>query len=79
MIDLIGYIGTVAVLYGYYAVSMGKLKPESNLFYCLNFFGSSALVATTYHYNAMPPMLLNIFCASVALIGFIKLNSVSKG
>ncbi|GIV33412.1 MAG: hypothetical protein KatS3mg031_0947 [Chitinophagales bacterium] len=72
LLDFVGWFGAIAVLYGYFMVSRGKLKGDSIQFQVANAIGAGCLVVYTYCLKAYPATALNLIWALIALVALWK-------
>lgn len=66
-IDVLGWLGAVALLVAYAGVSSGKLVAEARLYQLLNLAGSACLVVNAAWYRAFPSAFVNVVWISVAM------------
>lgn len=71
LIDLLGYLGAVAVVGAYWLINS---KYKVNLYYIhtFNFFGAIALGINSYYHGAIPAVVINTVWIFIALSSFIK-------
>jgi len=67
VIDVIGWIGAVSVIYAYLMVSIGKMKAESQFYQVLNILGAFCLIINTFWHKAFPSTIVNIIWIGIAL------------
>ncbi len=67
LIDVLGWIGAIALLIAYMLVSTKRVEGDSTGFQLLNIVGSIFLIINTFHYGAYPSGALNIFWMAIAL------------
>ncbi len=67
IIDTIGWLGAVLVLYAYFMVSVKKLAGDSLHFQAANISGAFCLVINTYYHHAYPSAVVNIIWIGIAL------------
>jgi hypothetical protein len=72
-IDIIGWIGAVAVIIAYAFNSSGKLTSSSVVFQLLNLVGAIFLIVKTYFDKSYPSMVINIIWTFIALFALIKI------
>jgi hypothetical protein len=70
--ELIGWIGTLAILAAYLLVSIKKVKPDSRQYQLLNLVGAIGIIVNSWVHNAMPSVGLNIVWLLIAVYGLIK-------
>jgi hypothetical protein len=67
LIDVIGWIGAVAILVAYALVSTRKLEGTSIPYQLLNLAGGACLIANTIYYRAYPSTFVNLVWAGIAI------------
>jgi hypothetical protein len=73
-IDLLGWIGAIALLVGYGMVSAGRLQGTSWLYQQLNLGGSVLLIVNTAWHGAFPSAFLNVVWVAIALAAMLRLR-----
>jgi len=71
-VDILGWIGSVAVLMAYGLNSYQKLKSNSIIFYLLNIVGGVFLIVYTVYKEAYANTFINIVWVVVAIPALIK-------
>ncbi len=72
LIDVLGWIGAIALLIAYMLVSTKRVEGDSTGFQLLNIVGSIFLIVNTFHYGAYPSGALNIFWIAIAIYAIRK-------
>jgi len=72
LIDILGWIGSIAVLVGYGLNSYQKLRSDSPVFYLLNIVGGILLIVYSYYKSAFANTFINIVWVMVAVPALIK-------
>jgi hypothetical protein len=67
VIDIIGLLGAIFVLYAYLMVSTKKLEGNSLHYQIANISGALFLVINTYYHHAYPSTAVNIIWIGIAL------------
>jgi len=67
LIDIIGWIGAIALLIAYVFVSTRKLEGDSAAYQFLNLTGSAFLMVNSFFYGAYPSSGVNIIWISIAI------------
>jgi hypothetical protein len=67
LIDVIGWIGAVAILVAYALVSTRKLEGTSTPYQLLNLAGGACLIVNTLYYRAYPSTFVNLVWAGIAI------------
>ena len=73
LIDIIGWIGSVAVIAAYGLNSYQKIKSDSYLFLILNLVGGIFLIIYTYYLKTYASTFINVVWVIVAIPALIKL------
>ena len=71
-IDLLGWIGAIALLVAYALISARRVAGDSTGYQLLNLVGSTLLIFNTLYYGAYPSSFLNLFWMAVALYALRK-------
>lgn len=72
LVEIGGWVGSLAVLGAYALVSANKLKSGSLSYQFLNLFGAMLLVINTTYHSAYPSAFLNALWSGVALMAILK-------
>ncbi len=67
LVDIIGWLGAVAILVAYTMVSTRGVRGDSIAYQTLNIIGSAGLVTNTLYYGAYPSTLVNVVWAGIAV------------
>lgn len=67
LMEIIGWIGAIALLGAYLLISNGKIIGKSYSYQSLNLIGSFGLCVNTYYHGAMPSVVLNVIWLSIGL------------
>ncbi len=71
MIELIGILGAICVLLGFYEVSAGRWDGKSYQFEIVNLLGGVSLAIYAIHKQAYANIVLNTIFATIALYAII--------
>ena len=71
-INIIGWLGSIAVLLAYVLVSTNRLKGDSVPYQLLNLFGGFFLMANTFYFGAYPSTAVNLVWLSIAIIALVR-------
>jgi hypothetical protein len=71
-VEIIGWIGMILVLLGYFLITYGKVNRKSKSYHSINLFGASLLGINTAVNGAYPSSFLNIVWIFIAAYGLIK-------
>ena len=74
IINLIGWLGSMAVLLAYVLVSTNRLKGDSISYQTLNLFGSIFLMTNTLYFGAYPSTFVNLVWLFIAIFALIRAN-----
>jgi energy-converting hydrogenase Eha subunit E len=69
--NIIGFVGAVLILLGFYRTSIGKWKNKSFIYELDNLVGASLLIFYQFHLRAFISVTVNIIWAAVAFRGLI--------
>ena len=72
LINILGWIGAIALLIAYALISARRLEGDSTSYQLLNLVGSILLMLNTLYYRAYPSSFLNLFWMGVALYALRK-------
>ena len=71
-VQIIGWYGVLAILFGYILISFSILKASSLAYQLLNFTGALGVVLETYSRKDYQPFWLNVVWTGIALIAIIS-------
>ncbi len=71
-VNLIGWIGSAAVLTAYLLISMNRLNGTSPIYQLLNLVGSICLIVNTIYYHAYPSAFVNVVWTMIAITALVK-------
>jgi hypothetical protein len=72
LIDIIGWIGSILVVFAYALNINGRLSSESGWYYSLNITGSLGLIVNTFYHHAIPSMVVNVIWIGIALAALLR-------
>ncbi len=72
LIDILGWIGAIALLVAYALISARRVEGDSTGYELLNLVGGVLLMLNTLYYGAYPSSFLNLFWIAVALYALRK-------
>ena len=75
-IDIVGWIGSAAVVCAYALISLNTLNSRSRVYQALNLVGSLGLVINTAYHRAYPSTFVNIVWLVIAVLTLIRIFSV---
>lgn len=67
LIDIVGWIGAVALLLAYTFISTRRMEGDSPSYQLLNLGGSAFLMVNSFFYGAYPSSIVNIVWISIAM------------
>jgi len=71
-IDILGWLGAIAVLAAYLLVSSNKIDSKSVIFQLLNLTGAALLIVNTVALKAYPSAFVNVIWSSIAIYFLMK-------
>jgi hypothetical protein len=77
-INILGYLGTLAVLLAYFLVSSKRRTAQTWAFQGLNIFGSITLGILSVTYHVWPSVTLNAAWLAIAVYGVYKIPRVER-
>jgi drug/metabolite transporter (DMT)-like permease len=77
-IDIVGWIGSAAVVCAYALISLDKLNSRSRVYQVLNLVGSLGLVVNTAYYRAYPSTFVNIVWLVIAGLALVRIASAVR-
>lgn len=72
VIDVVGWVGMVALLIAYGLLTMRELDSASWTYQVLNLLGAVCLMANTAYYQAWPSVALNAFWFIIGGVGLVR-------
>jgi hypothetical protein len=72
LIDILGWLGSLLLIFGYLFVSRKKVEPDSFIYHFLNITGSLLLIINTFYYGAFPSTAVNIIWVFIGLFYILK-------
>jgi len=71
VIDIIGWIGAVALLAAYALISAEKVKAQTWLYQGLNLVGAAGLIVNSTYYGAYPSTFVNVIWTGIAIAALV--------
>jgi len=71
LIDIIGWIGAVALLAAYALISAERVKAQSWLYQGLNLAGAAGLIVNSTYYGAYPSTFVNVIWTGIAIAALV--------
>lgn len=72
IINIIGWLGSAAVILAYVLVSTNRLKGDSIAYQVLNLFGGTFLVINTIFWGAYPSTFVNLVWIGIAIFAIAR-------
>ena len=73
LIDIFGWLGSIAVISAYALISANKVNGRSKMYQVLNLFGSLCLAANTAYYHAFPSTVVNLVWLVIAAFTLLRI------
>ncbi len=73
LLDIIGWIGMVLLVTGFFAISTKRLRPQSYRYQFINLFGSVGIGVNAVVQNAYPVIALQVVWGGIALYEIYKI------
>ena len=73
VVDILGWIGAVLLLYGYARVSSGTWTGSTRGYQVVNIAGSLLFIINSGYHGAYPSVAVNIIWAGIALFTLMKI------
>ena len=70
--EIIGWIGTLAILAAYFLVSTKKMAPDSREYQLLNLVGAVGIIINAGVHSAWPSVGLNVVWLLIAIYGLSR-------
>jgi hypothetical protein len=70
--DVIGWVGAVVYILGYYLVSTERLRAVSYRYQGMNLVGAIFLAANAYYFRAMPSTGVNVIWGGIAIVTLFR-------
>lgn len=71
--EIIGWAGTLAILFAYFSVSFHKISSSSKEYQLLNLFGAIGIIANSAIHGALPSVGLSTAWLLIALVALYKI------
>ena len=79
VVDILGWIGAVLLLYGYARVSSGKWTGGTKGYQVVNIAGSILFIINSGYHGAYPSVAVNVIWAAIALVTLVKIGRQGAG
>ncbi|MDW3646140.1 MAG: hypothetical protein R8P61_03680 [Bacteroidia bacterium] len=77
-VDIVGWIGSIALTIAYVMISRGKLTAQTYLYQGLNLLGSICLIINSTYYGAYPSTALNIVWVGIGVFALYNIAKISR-
>ena len=74
LVDILGWIGAVMLLYAYMQVSSGRWTGQTRFFQVLNVGGSILFIINSGFHGAYPSVFVNIVWSAVAFRTLVRIS-----
>ncbi len=71
--EIIGWAGTLAIIFAYFLVSFRKISSSSKEYQLLNLFGAMGIIINSAIHGALPSLGLNTVWLLIALFALYKI------
>ena len=75
LMEVVGWIGAVLILAGYFLLSAGKLDAKSRLYQWLNVVGALGFIANSSWNGAWPSAALNVIWVGIGVVALARIAS----
>lgn len=72
IVNLIGWLGSAAVILAYVLVSMNRLRGDAMAYQLLNLAGGTCLVINTLYWGAYPSTFVNLVWIGIAIFALAR-------
>jgi uncharacterized membrane protein HdeD (DUF308 family) len=72
LIEIIGWLGTIAILTAYFLISTNKIKAQAELYQLLNGLGALGIIINSIVHHALPSLGLNLVWLLIAIYSLFK-------
>ncbi len=78
LVDILGWVGALALLTPYFFVSIGKIKGNSVSFQISNLAGSFLLIVNSLYYGALPSVAVNLVWIVIGCAMLVRIKRGSR-
>jgi hypothetical protein len=71
--EIIGWAGTLAILFAYFLLSFHKISSNSKEYQLLNLFGAMGIIVNSAIHGALPSVALNTAWLIIAMYALYKI------
>jgi hypothetical protein len=72
-VEVAGWTGALLILFGYLAITTGKLTGDSALYQWINVAGAAGFVVNGWWHGAVPSAALNVVWLLIGTVALIRL------
>jgi hypothetical protein len=73
LMEVVGWIGAILILAGYFLLSAGKLDARSRLYQWLNVVGAIGFIANSSWNGAWPSAALNLIWVGIGVVALARI------
>ena len=73
MMEVVGWIGAILILAGYFLLSAGKLDAKSPVYQWLNVVGALGFIANSSWNEAWPSAALNVIWVGIGIVALTRI------
>ena len=73
LMEVVGWIGAILILAGYFLLSAGKLDARSRLYQWLNVVGAIGFIANSSWNGAWPSAALNVIWVGIGVVALTRI------
>ena len=73
LMEVVGWIGAILILAGYFLLSAGKLDARSRLYQWLNVVGAIGFIANSSWNGAWPSAALNVIWVGIGVVALARI------
>jgi hypothetical protein len=77
-VDVLGWLGSIAVVTAYSLISLQKLRSDSKIYQWLNLVGSVGLAVNTAYFHAYPSTVVNVVWLLIASSALARIWRIQR-
>lgn len=74
IIELIGWVGALGLLFAFSLSSFGKLDNQSSTYHLINLICAAMLIVNAYENKAYPFVVINVFWTLTSTLALLKMR-----
>ena len=78
LMEVVGWIGAILILAGYFLLSAGKLDARSRTYQWLNVVGALGFIANSGWNGAWPSAALNVIWVGIGIVALARIAARSR-